>query len=93
MQRIEEAKKLAKYKLCDACLGRQFAKIGYGKRNEERGKEIREMLGLAEILPNDCWLCGGLMAEIEKFADLVIDALKDYEFETFLIGCKVDEEI
>ena len=93
MQRIEEAKKLAKYKLCDACLGRQFAKIGYGKRNEERGKEIREMLGLAEILPDDCWLCGGLMAEIEKFADLVIDALKDYEFETFLIGCKVDEEI
>jgi len=29
----EKAKKLAKYKLCDACLGRQFAKIEHGISN------------------------------------------------------------
>ena len=89
----EKAKKLAKYKLCDACLGRQFAKIEHGISNRERGKRIREMLGLEKVDESECWLCDGLMNEIEKFADLVIDALKDYEFNTFLVGCKVDEEI
>ncbi len=85
--------KLMRYKLCDACLGRQFAKVGHGKKNDERGKEIREIVGLEKVLPGQCWLCGGLMEEIPKFADLVIEALKGYEFNTFLIGCKVDEEI
>jgi len=89
----EEAKKLASYKLCDSCLGRQFAKVEHGITNEERGEKIRKMLGLEKIDAEQCWLCEGLMNEIEKFADLVIEVLQDYEFNNFLVGCKVDEEI
>ena len=94
MQNIkEEAKKLASYKLCDACLGRQFAKVEHGITNEERGRRIREMMGWEAIEPSKCWLCEGLMGEIEKFADMVVEALEGYEFNNFLVGCKVDEEI
>ncbi len=92
-QILEDAKKLASYKLCDSCLGRQFAKVEHGITNEERGKKIRELLGMEPVDYKECWLCQGLMAETEKFADMVIEALKDYEFNTFLVGCKVDEEI
>ncbi|RLF46771.1 MAG: tRNA pseudouridine(54/55) synthase Pus10 [Thermoplasmata archaeon] len=92
-QILEEAKKIVSYKLCDSCLGRQFAKVEHGITNEERGKKIRELLGMEPVDYKECWLCQGLMAEIEKFADMVIEALKDYEFNTFLVGCKVDEEI
>ena len=94
MQNIkEEAKKFASYKLCDACLGRQFAKVEHGITNEERGRRIREMMGWEAIEPSKCWLCEGLMGEIEKFADMVVEALEGYEFNNFLVGCKVDEEI
>lgn len=32
---------LQKYPLCDHCLGRQFALLGYGMGNEERGRSIK----------------------------------------------------
>ncbi len=94
MQNVkEEAKKLEGYKLCDACLGRQFAKVEHGITNEERGRRIREMMGWERVEAEECWLCEGLMGEIEKFSDMVVEALKEYEFNNFLVGCKVDEEI
>ena len=38
-------------------------------------------------------MCEGLIDEIPHFAKLIADAIKDYEFETFLIGSKIDEDI
>ena len=35
---------LEKYPLCDHCLGRQFALLGHGIENDERGKAIRLVL-------------------------------------------------
>ena len=35
---------LEKYPLCDYCLGRQFAALGYGVSNAERGRAIKTML-------------------------------------------------
>lgn len=87
----EIAKKIASYNLCDSCLGRQFAKIGHGMSNRQRGKRIREFYG--PEFKGKCWLCNGIMDEIEKFSDMVIEALKEYEYDTFLIGSKVDEDI
>ena len=89
----EEVNKLFQFKLCDSCLGRQFAKLWHGMTNEERGRKIREEYGLKEIPPEECWLCEGIMGEMDKFASLVVDALSDYEFNTFLVGCRVDEDI
>ncbi len=87
---IELAKKIASFGLCDACLGRQFINIE-ATDNRERGKKIREALNIEES--QQCWLCDGLINDIPLMASLCIDALKDYEFSTFLVGCRIDEEI
>lgn len=39
-------KMLEKYPLCDACLGRQFALLGFGMDNEDRGKAIKTILAM-----------------------------------------------
>jgi tRNA pseudouridine synthase 10 len=42
MSILEEAQRmLEKYPLCDGCLGRQFALLGHGVENDERGKAIK----------------------------------------------------
>jgi len=85
---------LSKYKLCDHCLGRIFAKIEQGKTNSNRGEIIRKALKHhSKTDVNKCWLCSGLMNEISHFADLISDSLKGYDFETFLVGSKIDEDM
>lgn len=76
--------------LCDACLGRLVGKAGHGLTNPTRGRLVREAHGLPE---GPCWLCEGLLDEVPKFADLVIDRTEDVEHATFLIGCRVDPEV
>lgn len=44
----EKAEALKEEKLCDHCLGRQFAKLGYGLENYERGAIIRNEDDLEE---------------------------------------------
>jgi len=42
MSILQEAQRmLEKYPLCDHCLGRQFALLGHGVENDERGKAIK----------------------------------------------------
>jgi len=42
---LEKAQKmLEKYPLCDHCLGRQFALLGYGLDNEKRGETLKLLL-------------------------------------------------
>jgi tRNA pseudouridine synthase 10 len=87
-------KALLKYKLCDSCLGRLFAKKGHGYLNRERGEIIRKNINKNEKTEaHECWLCCGLIDEIPHFSDLISSSLKDYEFDTFLVGSKIDEEI
>ncbi|AAK41246.1 pseudouridylate synthase [Saccharolobus solfataricus] len=44
---IEKATQiLSKYPLCDSCLGRCFARLGYGLENKERGRAIKISLML-----------------------------------------------
>ena len=87
-------KTLAKYILCDNCLGRAFAKIESGLTNKKRGQLIRTYLkDTKKTKVKNCWLCSGLCNEIPYFADLISNSLNGYDFETFLIGSKVDEEI
>ncbi|MEM2875874.1 MAG: tRNA pseudouridine(54/55) synthase Pus10 [Candidatus Bathyarchaeia archaeon] len=42
LEKAEEM--LKKYTLCDCCLGRQFALLGYGLNNRERGSAIKTLL-------------------------------------------------
>jgi len=87
-------KALSKYKLCDHCLGRIFAKIEHGITNQKRGEMLRNNLGRDKKTKiSNCWLCNGLIDEIPHFAELIKESLNDYEFDTFLVGSKIDEDI
>lgn len=80
---------LSKYPLCDSCLGRQF-----GPRKEEQvelADHIRKKVGGKE--PEKCYLCGGIIKEINTIAKNVIDALREYEFKTFLVGASIPNSI
>ena len=92
---INQAKQLLyEYRLCDSCLGRLFREEVREGTNLQKGQSIRKQLNHSEcIVTQDCWLCKGLIDEIPHFVKLITDAIKEYEFETFLIGSKIDEEI
>lgn len=83
--------------LCDHCLGRIYASLGHGLTNEERGKAIRVWFCMVNNLNyekvNECAVCKNLFKNMDKFVSIVINTVKDYEFNTFLLGCKVDPEI
>ncbi len=85
---------LQDYTLCDCCLGRVFREEIKEGSNAQKGQSIRKQLHHPKRTKAiDCWLCEGLTDEIPHFVDIITEALKDYEFETFLIGSKIDEDI
>lgn len=88
---IDMAKKATTYSLCGHCLGRLFAKVGHGMTNRERGEALRE--AIASSIPEKCYLCENLFDEVDKFSELVIKKLQLYEYDTFLLGSKIDAEI
>jgi tRNA pseudouridine synthase 10 len=90
---LDIAKNLVIFKLCDNCFGRQFGKIGHGMTNEERGRQIREYLNIPKIESKTCWLCKSLISEIEKFSRIIMQSLQDYEYETFLVGSRISDDI
>ena len=77
--------------ICDHCMGRQFAKIATGTSNEQRGRTLKALLEeRGAILPaGTCWVCNGLFETVDVLAAKAADALRDYEFSTFLVGTKV----
>ncbi|MFQ6056142.1 MAG: tRNA pseudouridine(54/55) synthase Pus10 [Methanosarcinales archaeon] len=101
MNLIEIANKIiAEGPICDNCLGRQFAKLGTGLTNKERGASLKIVLSMindacnipkSEIInpQSKCWVCNGLFENLKVWADKVIKALEDYEYNTFLIGTKM----
>jgi len=86
------AANLNQFKLCDSCLGRLFAKVGKGFENRERGKLVRTILAIPNPDGN-CDICGGLTLKFDYLADLATDAFTPWEYSTFLIGTKFDQEI
>jgi len=92
---LEQAEKtLTTYHLCDSCLGRLFRQIKKGSTNKQKGALIQNNLKQTKKTEaKDCWLCDGLTEEIDHFVDLISDTLQEYEFNTFLIGTKIDEDI
>ncbi len=77
--------------ICDHCFGRQFAKIATGRSNEQRGRALKALLEArgAGIPTGTCWVCNGLFESVDEWAATAADALRDYEFATFLVGTKV----
>jgi tRNA pseudouridine synthase 10 len=90
---VERARKIAREgPICDHCLGRQFAKIASGLSNEHRGATLRAALAERGEKPKEgkCWVCNGLFEEIDAWVSRALETLEDYEFESFLVGTKVN---
>ncbi|MCW7080392.1 MAG: tRNA pseudouridine(54/55) synthase Pus10 [Candidatus Methanospirare jalkutatii] len=79
--------------ICDNCLGRQFAKIGAGISNSERGRILRNLLRSAAENVNEqeekCFVCNGIFERLDDFVQKALSKLREYEFNTFLVGTKV----
>lgn len=80
--------------ICDHCLGRFFGKRSFGLSNEERGRSLRVAYCIEKDLPftpeaETCWICQDLFSRVEEWAELVVEAIGDREYSTFLIGTKV----
>ena len=73
---------LKNYTLCDRCISRQLslAKSDLKKKNIAKTSE-------------PCYICNGLMSDIDDLLTLVLDALKDYQFNTFLIGAVLPQQM
>lgn len=122
---------LKKYPLCDHCLGRQFAFLGFGMDNSERGRAIKAILALtahkmalsrerkAKVIGTSilkmlathgafemalnllrrmrkksgevkkCFLCENKFKSLQPIIDRTLDMLKEYEYESFLVGVKL----
>jgi tRNA pseudouridine synthase 10 len=80
--------------LCDACLGRPFADRSHGLTNDERGRALRVSVALDDdepyegVDPADCWVCEGLTATADEWADRAADAVADVEFDTYQFGTR-----
>jgi tRNA pseudouridine synthase 10 len=91
----EQVKAILAYgETCDHCLGRFFGKRSHGLSNDERGRGLKIALALAENQPymqfsSTCWVCGNFFDNVLLWADRVVDAVRDLEFKTFLVGCRV----
>jgi tRNA pseudouridine synthase 10 len=80
--------------ICDHCLGRFFGKRSHGLSNDERGRGLKIALALEQNQPylpfsGTCWVCGDFFDNIPLWAGRVVDALKDLEYKTLLVGCRV----
>jgi len=101
----EKAEQLQEEDLCDHCLGRQFAQLGHGLENYERGAIIREIeVGdeedfVEEKIPEDaepggeCRVCKGILNEVERYAEMAVDSFDRYDLSTFLVGIRPPEEV
>ena len=95
MEMNEQVKAILAYgECCDHCLGRFFGKRSHGLSNDERGRGLKIALALSDNQPftrfsGICWVCGNFFNDVPLWADRVIEATRDIEYSTFLVGCRV----
>ena len=80
--------------VCDACLGRAFADRSHGLTNAERGRSLRIAAALDDDEPyepvdtTECWVCEGLCARFDEWAERCAAEVEDVEFETYQVGTR-----
>jgi tRNA pseudouridine synthase 10 len=81
------------WNLCDHCLGRLVWKTETGMGNPARAQVVREELSIEETRLADCYLCAGIFRDADLFAEVTIEALENWEFDSYLVGTKVADDI
>ncbi|MFO8109954.1 MAG: tRNA pseudouridine(54/55) synthase Pus10 [Thermoplasmata archaeon] len=99
---LSKAKEAMDEDLCDHCLGRLFAQLGHGLTNDERGCTLRIAYAMLDgerkrtPVPEetkDCSLCDNLFEELITLSEYILEEVENFEFDTFLVGSRVDPEI
>ncbi|MCQ2053011.1 MAG: tRNA pseudouridine(54/55) synthase Pus10 [archaeon] len=96
LEMLEKAKKIADMRICDRCLGRQFAKCGTGMTNDLRGFLIREELnkhGYESRIDKPCPICEDIFDMLRRYSEVAAEAISSIESDNFLIGSRVEPEI
>jgi tRNA pseudouridine synthase 10 len=95
MSLLDDARRLAATgPVCDACLGRVVADRSFGLTNAERGRALRVAVALDDDDPfeavdtADCWVCEGLCAAFDDWAERAADAVEGVEFDTYQVGTR-----
>ncbi|MEM3383079.1 MAG: tRNA pseudouridine(54/55) synthase Pus10 [Nitrososphaerales archaeon] len=81
---------LSEYSLCDWCLGRQFPSIKE-ENNEVKGKTIKKEVKM-KVKEEPCFICQDTMQSIKDISVKVLEQLKDFDFNDFLIGAKLPKD-
>lgn len=84
---------LMNLRICDTCICRLFSSTVDQDDYAELGRKIRNQKKMVFVSYEDCQLCEGLSNGIEKYISMVKDALDGYEYDTFLIGLHIHEDI
>ena len=91
--------------LCNHCLGRQFAKLGYQLENYERGFLVKASNNINKDIFNnkliddklelggDCFLCEGIFNKVDLYVDLIKKELQLYKLNSLLIGTSLTESL
>jgi len=80
--------------ICDSCIGRLFGGTSRLDSYDDIGKKIRtENCTIPIVDPDTCIFCEGISKNREKFLLLIKDALKDYDFSTFLLGFHLHNDL
>ena len=89
---IEDSRKiLQEHPLCDHCIGRMFAGKLKVLSHKRLGFKIRKKLKQRQ--PKLCYICKGLMSELDTHLMKILHLSKEYEFSTFLIGAILQPSI
>lgn len=86
------SKNLSYFHICDNCLTRF---IDQSKDNLSYAEKLSlvNKIKHKKVMTEKCDICAGLTNEIKKFSDIIYESIDEYDFDTFLIGCKIDEDI
>lgn len=85
---------IKKYSLCDYCISRLFEVNSNIYDYKKIGKKIRlQNKYNHKIKADDCFLCNGISKELDDFQLLIEEELEPYEYQTFVLGFHIDEDI
>jgi len=82
---------LQEHPLCDHCIGRMFAGKLKVLSHKRLGLKIRHELKQKQS--KSCYICKGLMSDLDVHLKKMLDLSKEYEFSTFLIGAILQSSI
>jgi len=83
---------LQKYYLCDSCHTRQFPFAQKDIHNLSNRNIINLKNEVKKNQNQSCFICGHIMS-LTKYTELVINALRDYEFTNLVIGARIPTAI